>query len=139
MADVHTKKQRSYNMSRIRSRGTGPEPRFRKYIWKKGIRGYRIKNKINGNPDLYFPISKAAVFIDGCFWHKCPECFIEPSSNRRFWKRKIGHNIKRDIEVNGNLSRKGVKVFRFWEHEVLNNLSDITNRVIKYVEKEKER
>ncbi len=56
--DRHTKQQRSYNMSRVRSKDTIPEIKFRQYIWSKGIRGYRLHGKLRGKPDLYFPKKK---------------------------------------------------------------------------------
>lgn len=116
--DVHTKKQRSYNMSRIRNRDTKPEISFRKYIWTKKIRGYRLHAKLRGRPDLYFPRKKAAIFIDGCFWHQCPECFKKPATNKKFWNKKIKENIQRDLATDIELCENGVKVLRLWEHEI---------------------
>lgn len=120
--DVLTKKQRSFNMSKIKSRNTALEIMFRKYLWKKGIRGYRIKNKIIGKPDLYFPLKRIAVFIDGCFWHKCPVDYKNPKSNTQFWNKKISENIVRDKKVIKILKKQNIKVLRFWEHEVEENI-----------------
>lgn len=118
MADVLTKKQRSYCMSQIRSRNTQPEIILRKAISSEGIRGYRLNYKLLGKPDIVFPKRKIAIFIDGCFWHKCPVCFIRPETNRRFWNKKIVSNVKRDKIVNAELKRKGWKIIRIWEHEI---------------------
>jgi len=133
--DVLTKKQRSYCMSRIKNKNTSLEIFFRKYIWNKGLRGYLVKNQIQGKPDLYFPKKKIAVFIDGCFWHKCPECFIAPKSNARFWKNKINKNVKRDKQINKLLKTNGVKVIRFWEHEIRKNPSKCFKKIKMYYEK----
>jgi DNA mismatch endonuclease (patch repair protein) len=113
-----TKEQRSYCMSRIRSKDTKPELIFRRYIWALGLRGYRLKKKLPGKPDLYFKHGNVAVFIDGCFWHKCPTCYIAPKSNTSYWDPKIERNQQRDIEVNKTLKRSSIKVLRFWEHDI---------------------
>ncbi len=108
-------------MSQIKYRDTKPEIVFRKLVWSKGLKGYRIKNKVKGKPDLYFPRKKIAVFIDGCFWHKCPECFVKPKSNLKYWNAKIKRNRERDIEINRLLQNDGFSVIRIWEHEVIKN------------------
>ncbi len=120
--DTHTPIQRKYNMSRIKSSNTLIELRFRKFIWKKGLRGYRIKSKIAGKPDIYFPKQKVAVFIDGCFWHKCPIDFIRPKSRNNYWDIKIENNIKRDKKIDQVLKIQKIKVIRFWEHEIENGI-----------------
>ncbi|MGD0336334.1 MAG: very short patch repair endonuclease [Candidatus Omnitrophota bacterium] len=118
MTDVLTKKQRSYCMSQIRARDTQPEIILRKAISSAGISGYRLNYRLLGKPDIVFPKRKIAVFIDGCFWHKCPRCFIKPDTNKKFWNEKIASNVKRDKIVNTELKRKGWKVLRIWEHEL---------------------
>lgn len=120
--DTHTKQQRSYNMSRIRSKNTKPEIEFRKYVWSKGIKGYRLHSKVQGKPDLYFPTKKIAVFIDGCFWHQCPMCFKKPKTNKKYWGQKIKRNIERDLDTDIFLGQQGVSVIRLWEHEIKNEI-----------------
>jgi len=120
MTDVLTKKQRSYNMSMIRAKNTQPEIRLRKILSASGLRGYRFHYKLLGKPDIVFPKKRIAIFIDGCFWHKCPRCFIKPETNKRFWKQKIDSNIKRDRLVNARLKKEGWIVLRIWEHEIPN-------------------
>lgn len=116
MVDVLTKKQRSHNMSMIKSRNTRPELIIRKLLSLNGIRGYRINYKLVGKPDIVFTKYKLAVFIDGCFWHKCPQCFKQPENNKEFWEKKIEGNVRRDKTVNNKLRKDGWKVLRFWEH-----------------------
>lgn len=120
MLDVLTKEQRSYCMSRIRGKNTVPELVLRKAISSSGLRGYRLHYKIPGKPDIVFPRLKIAVFIDGCFWHRCPKCFIKPTTNSRFWMKKITSNAKRDRLVNIKLRRNGWRVLRVWEHDARN-------------------
>lgn len=119
MVDVLTKKQRSLNMSRIKSKNTGPELIFKKLLSSVGIKNFKMHPpKITGKPDFYFPKEKITVFIDGCFWHKCSKCFQQPKENKNFWLNKINDNLKRDREINRTLRRQRYKVIRFWEHEI---------------------
>ncbi len=131
MADVLTKKQRSYNMSRIKGRDTKPELSLRKLLFRKGVRGYRTHYKLPGKPDIVFLSKKVAIFIDGCFWHKCPKCFIEPETRKGFWLNKISGNVKRDKEVKKLLKKDKWKVLRFWEHEVKKDANKVTEKIIK--------
>ena len=108
-------------MSRIRSKNTQPELVFRRFIWSKGVRGYRLHKKLPGRPDLYFGPQKVAIFIDGCFWHKCPECYRAPKTNKKFWNAKIKRNIARDLAADVALKETGVTTLHFWEHEVMGN------------------
>ena len=98
MSDVLSRAQRSYCMSRIRGRDTSPEVRLRKELWRRGLR-YRLSSKLPGKPDLVFPACQTAVFVDGCFWHRCPQHFTAPRSNADFWRRKVDANVERDRRV----------------------------------------
>ena len=118
MTDVLTPKQRTYNMSQIRGKNTRPEVKLRKLLWSAGIRGYRIHYNLTGKPDIVFIKKKIAIFIDGCFWHKCPICFKEPETRKEFWIEKIQSNIDRDKKVNEKLENIGWTVIRIWEHEI---------------------
>lgn len=131
MTDKLTKEQRSYCMSRIRAQNTSPEIKFRKFIWEKGVRGYRVKNKIHGKPDLYFPKKKLAVFLDGCFWHKCPKCFVKPKSRNEYWDKKIENNIMRDKQINAKLKKEGIRVIRIWEHDIKKDLNKCYGKLNK--------
>jgi len=118
MTDVLTPKQRTYNMSRIRGKNTAPEIKLRKMLFAAGVRGYRIHYALLGKPDIVFVKKKIAIFIDGCFWHKCPVCFQEPETRKDFWMKKIQSNIDRDKKVNEQLKIDGWTVIRIWEHEI---------------------
>ena len=131
MVDVHTKKQRSYNMSKIKGKNTKPELIIRKLLSSNSIKGYRINYKLTGKPDIVFTKYKLAIFIDGCFWHKCPKCFIEPENNKNFWKNKINSNVERDKKVNSVLKKDGWKVLRFWEHLLRKCPNRVYKRIIK--------
>lgn len=131
MADVLTKKQRSYNMARIKSKNTGPELVLRKLLSQNKVSGYKLHYKIFGRPDLAFPKKRLAVFIDGCFWHKCPLCFVKPTSQIEFWKEKIKNNIKRDKRVNKFLKKNNWKFLRIWEHELKKNPERACLKIIR--------
>lgn len=133
--DTLTRRQRSYCMAQIKRRDTTAEKLFRKYLWSKGIRGYRTKSKIAGKPDLYFAQKRLAVFIDGCFWHKCPKCFIKPKSNLSYWIPKIRSNVLRDKRNAEILKKNKIAIIRFWEHEVKDNLEKCYNKFTKIYEK----
>lgn len=116
--------QRSYCMSRIKSVDTKPELAFRKYIWEKGLKGYRLHKNIKGKPDIFFAKKKIAVFIDGCFWHKCPICFRKPKSDNEYWNKKIINNKRRDKQISKELEKQNIIVVRFWAHEIKNTINE---------------
>ena len=97
MADVLTPQQRSYNMSRIRSKNTKPEEIMRKYLFSRGFRYRKNVSKLPGKPDIVLPKYKTIVFVNGCFWHKHEGChyFVWPKNNADFWKKKIEGNVER--------------------------------------------
>ena len=113
MPDNLTKKQRSYNMSRIKSSKTKPELNF-----KKKFREFSYQPKVFGKPDFIDYKKKIVIFIDGCFWHKCQKHFKKPKSNIAYWKPKIKRNVLRDKEINFAYKNSGWKVKRVWEHSL---------------------
>jgi DNA mismatch endonuclease (patch repair protein) len=131
MTDRMTRKQRSIVMTHIRGRDTGPELRLRTALRSEGVRGYRISPKdIPGSPDITFTKQRIAVFVDGCFWHRCPLCYREPSSNIEFWRQKLSRNVERDRTVDSNLMGMGWKVMRLWEHEIKANPEAAAGKVL---------
>lgn len=116
MSDVFTKKKRSWIMSRIKSKNTKIENTFAKKLRKLNIKFIRHP-KIYGNPDFLIG-NTLVIFIDGCFWHKCPYHYKEPKSKKKFWVQKIESNVERDRNVTKNLRKDGYKVLRFWEHKI---------------------
>ncbi len=131
MVDIFTKEQRSYYMSRVRSKNTKPELILRKFLFSKGIKGYRVNSILPGKPDITFTKYKLAIFIDGCFWHKCPNCFSPPQTNKEFWLKKIDGNVERDKKINKVLSESGYIVIRFWEHEIEYDLNNCYDTIYK--------
>jgi DNA mismatch endonuclease (patch repair protein) len=119
MADVFTKTKRSEVMSRIRSRGNkDTELALVKSFRRHRIIGWRRNQAVFGKPDFIFPKLKLAIFVDGCFWHGCPQHATKPKNNRAFWHRKLSANKKRDRLVTQTLRKLGWQVLRIWEHEL---------------------
>jgi len=135
MTDVLTHEQRKKNMSHILSKNTRPEIKLRKILWSEGIRGYRIHHNLPGKPDIVFTKKKIAIFIDGCFWHKCPVCFHEPETRKEFWMKKIQSNVDRDNKINEKLQADGWTVLRFWEHDVRKKPDTIVKKISELIVK----
>lgn len=130
MADVMTPEQRSRCMSRIRGRDTQLEVIIRRMLWSLGWR-YRVNSKLPGKPDIVFTRQRLAVFIDGCFWHRCPLHFQAPATNARFWEVKIEGNVRRDREVVERLATAGWSVLRIWEHEAKTDPAEVVWAILE--------
>jgi len=117
MSDRHTPEQRSRNMARIRKFGNAStELRLRRLLRAAGITGWRRHLPLPGRPDFTFRQQRVVLFIDGCFWHRCPRCAAMPATNAEYWQRKFARNIERDRDANRRLRRAGWRVLRIWEH-----------------------
>ena len=127
------KKNRSLNMSKIRSKNTKPELRVRKSLYDKGFR-YRLHiNNLPGKPDICNKKRKIIVEVKGCFWHQHHNCKFstKPKTNAEYWFTKIENNCKRDIKNKILLEKKGFKVFTIWECET--KKSDLLNEKISQI------
>lgn len=116
MSDIVNERTRSEMMAGIRAVDTKPEMAIRKALFSRGFR-YRLHyNKLTGKPDLVLPKYRAAIFVDGCFWHMhgC-ELFKWPKTRKEFWRTKLTRNRDRDIEVVSQLRSAGWRVMRIWE------------------------
>ncbi|MDR2566527.1 MAG: very short patch repair endonuclease [Bifidobacteriaceae bacterium] len=121
------------SMQANRSRDTGPEMAVRRLLFARGLR-YRVAFKpVKGErmtADIVFPGRRVAVFIDGCFWHGCPEHHRLPKTHTDYWQSKIARNTARDTHVAQVLETAGWTVLRFWEHEDPAEVAErIANRV----------
>jgi DNA mismatch endonuclease (patch repair protein) len=117
MPDVHTKEQRSFNMSRIKGKDTKPEMLVRKYLHAQGFR-YKLHDKtLPGKPDLVLPKYKTVLFVHGCFWHGHTNCryFKIPQTRTEWWTEKINKNIANDLNAIKMLKKEGWKIITLWE------------------------
>lgn len=107
-------------MQNTRQRDTDVEVSVRRVLHRHGFR-YRIDAPIPGvtraRPDIVFSSHKVAIFIDGCFWHRCPQHRTEPKHNADWWREKLDSNVARDRRHDLELARAGWTVLRYWEHE----------------------
>ncbi len=131
--DVHTKQQRSYNMSRVKSKNTKPEIIMFSLLKQNGY-SFKKHFKIFGRPDIVFPKAKVAVFVDGEFWHgrKFKKTSDEMSE---FWRTKIARNISRDRRVDRFLRSNGWHVMRIWDKRILNFPGRSLLRLEKFLKK----
>lgn len=102
-----------------RSRDTRPELAIRSAVHSRGLR-YRVAMRpvpsVRRTADLVFTRARVAVFLDGCFWHGCPDHFQLPATNHDYWGPKIAANAARDVETDRILTSEGWMILRFWEH-----------------------
>lgn len=111
-----------------RGRDTGPEMRLRSALHRRGLRyrvNRRVERGIRTTVDLAFGPTKVAVFVDGCFWHRCPEHATMPKANRLWWSDKLADNVARDRRNDAALAARGWKVIRVWEHEDVENAAEL--------------
>jgi len=107
-------------MSRQRRRDTAPEIALRAELHRAGLR-FRVDHLLPGIPrrrgDVVFTRARLAVFVDGCFWHACPDHATTPGTRKEWWTEKLRKNVERDRDTDRRLLRGGWAVLRFWEHE----------------------
>jgi DNA mismatch endonuclease Vsr len=122
---------RSSTMRAIKARGNvSTELCFRLAMVRGGIRGWKLHSAIEGRPDFFFIQSGIAVFLDGCFWHGCIRCGHVPKTRSAFWRMKISRTQLRDKKVNAYLTSNGIRVLRFWEHELQEQLSNCVDALV---------
>jgi DNA mismatch endonuclease (patch repair protein) len=121
----------STRMSRLARRDTKPEVELRRELHRRGMR-FRVQIKVPGNNrrtiDIAFTRVRLAVYVDGCFWHGCPEHHVRPRANSEWWRWKIERNQARDRDTDRLLGDAGWSVLRIWEHESPESAADAVQR-----------
>ncbi|MFB3814869.1 MAG: very short patch repair endonuclease [Terriglobales bacterium] len=122
---AHVTPERSRIMSSIRGkRNKTTESALRMALVRARICGWTLHaHDLPGRPDFYFRDHRLAVFVDGCFWHGCPRCGHLPKTHSGFWQLKITRNRQRDKQTRERLQRRGIRVVRYWEHELRESLA----------------
>jgi DNA mismatch endonuclease, patch repair protein len=121
------------SMQANRGRNTSVELSLRRALHAKGLRFRIHRQAIPGlrcEPDILFPTPRVAVFVDGCWWHGCPEHWSPPNRNREWWTRKILLNTERDRRHDEILTAAGWCVVRIWEHQPVDEAVEHVQRVI---------
>ena len=120
-------------METTKQRDTPAELALRSELHRRGLR-YRVDHRIEdvsrARPDIVFTRQKVAVFVDGCFWHSCPEHSTIPKANRDWWVEKLLANVERDRRHTAELEATGWTVLRFWEHEDATTAADRVQRLL---------
>ncbi|MEV0901312.1 very short patch repair endonuclease [Actinoplanes sp. NPDC049802] len=115
------------SMQANKGRDTRPELALRRAAHARGLRYFVNRRPIKAvrrTADLLFPRIRLAVFLDGCFWHGCPEHHTVAKTNATFWAEKVATNRRRDIDTNTRLADAGWTVIRIWEHETADQAAD---------------
>lgn len=108
----------SERMSRVGHANTPIEIQLRKAVWQLGGR-YRLHlSGVPGRPDFGSRTRRVAVFVDGCFWHGCPKCYVEPARNLTYWRKKIAYNRHHRVDVLRRLRSDRWRVVQVWGHDV---------------------
>ncbi|GAB2510799.1 very short patch repair endonuclease [Microbacterium petrolearium] len=117
-----------------RGRDTKPELAVRRLVHGRGLR-YRVNARVEPDlrrtADLLFTRARVAVFIDGCYWHGCPDHCAMPKVNVAYWHTKIAGNRRRDIETTSLLRERGWTVLRFWSHELPDAVASRIEAVVR--------
>lgn len=119
-------------MSANRAKNTKPEIQLRKALWHAGLKGYRLHYKpIPGRPDIAFVSKRVVIFVNGCYWHRCPTCNYKlPRTNPDFWQAKFERNVARDRRKVEDLEALSWKVITVWECDLKNDLEAVITTVI---------
>ena len=122
------------NMQANRWRDTKPELALRSELFRRGLR-YWVNRKplpsLRRTADIVFPSARVAVFVDGCFWHGCPDHHTFSKTNPEFWAGKVRENRARDADTNSRLEAEGWVPIRVWEHEVAQDAADHIERLVR--------
>lgn len=134
-APVPAREATSKAMSANKARNTKPEMLLRKALHRNSVRGYRVNWKnAPGRPDIAFPGRKVAIFVHGCFWHRCPTCNLQlPKSNTGFWSQKFENNVKRDSNKVEQLFQMGWRVITVWECDITKDIDNIVNNIKTHI------
>jgi DNA mismatch endonuclease (patch repair protein) len=134
--DKRVPQPKNANVSKVmranKAKNTIPEIAVRKKLYSLGVRGYRLNySKLPGRPDICFVSKKVAIFINGCFWHRCPKCNLpQPKHNSAFWQQKFEANVKRDKSKTQHLTDLGWKVLTIWGCEISEDLDKVAETIM---------
>jgi DNA mismatch endonuclease (patch repair protein) len=134
-APIPKEKLTSEIMSRIRAKNTKPELLLRKALRRIGLKQFKLHDKkLPGRADISFPKNKLAIFVNGCYWHRCPKCKpAMPKTHIKFWGDKFKRNKVRDKKKILLLSKLGWESVVVWECEIKKNISKVTLKIKRLI------
>lgn len=121
-------------MQSTRSRDTAPELALRSELHRRGLRFRVCSPPVKGvrrSADVVFTRQRIAVFLDGCFWHGCPEHYIAPKQNDDYWSSKLETNRARDADTDRRLHEAGWTIVRIWEHVPISVAADQVEEIVR--------
>ena len=123
-------------MKANKGKDTKPEQKVRAILREIGYPGYRLNwKKVPGRPDIAYPGRRIAIFVNGCFWHRCPKCNLSlPKSNVDFWRNKFEHNVERDRRKTVELEALGWTVITIWECEIKKEADGVRTRLLEVLQ-----
>ncbi len=132
MVDVFTSEKRSWVMSRIRGKNTGPEKAVRSFLHRHGFRFRLHVRRLPGNPDIVLPKFKTVILVHGCFWHHHHNCrnAVFPKTRKHFWRKKIEGTRKRDVHAKRLLGQLGWSVITLWECKIERKPEECLKRLL---------
>lgn len=130
---METDASTSARMARVRNRDTAAELAVRRELHRRGRRYFVQRAVLPGRrrADIVFPRARVAVFVDGCFWHSCPEHATSPKTNAEWWAEKLARNAARDRRTDADLRAAGWRVVRVWEHESASDAADSVEAAVR--------
>lgn len=119
---------------------TKPELMLRHALREAGFPGYRLQWKVPGHPDICYPGRHVAIFVNGCFWHRCPYCNLPiPKHNREFWEDKFSKNVERDRRKTAELESQGWTVVTVWECRIRKDIKGVMGELVPILESSQRR
>jgi DNA mismatch endonuclease (patch repair protein) len=121
----------SAQMSRMPRQSTKPELALRRALHARGRRFRLHRRDLPGTPDIVFPTQRLAVFVDGCFWHGCPDHGVTPKNNREWWLAKLAKNAERDARKDAELIKLGWTPLHLWQHTTVQEMVDAVETALR--------
>lgn len=132
MTDRISKERRSKIMRSIRAQSKLENTVSRAH-WRKGLRFRKNDRSLYGTPDISIKKYKLVIFIDSCFWHRCPIHGTMPKTNTEFWENKLKRNVEHDQEVTAHYEEQGWTILRIWEHELKADFDGVVGNIVAFV------
>lgn len=125
-------------MSRIKGKDTSIEVQVRKYLFSQGFRYRKNVSTLPGKPDIVLPKYRVVVFVNGCFWHRHPDCKYAyiPKSRIEFWQGKFERNVQNDESHRKKLAEAGWRVITIWECEIKKHFEETMKNLISQIKNE---